>query len=103
MNCKSTTADDFGTPEAVHDGLPKPKGVRALDPFADARPRGLFRGDIVVNRQGANNANDAPREQERRLPLARSRRSWRLGGSLRPYRPAPCHAFRSPSLLPPVG
>jgi 2-C-methyl-D-erythritol 4-phosphate cytidylyltransferase len=42
MNFKITTADDFRMAEAVLDALPKPKGLRALHPFADEPPRGLF-------------------------------------------------------------
>lgn len=42
MNFKITTADDFRMAEAVLDVLPKPKGLRALHPFADEPPKGLF-------------------------------------------------------------
>jgi len=42
MNFKITTADDFRMAEAVLDALPKPKGLRALHPFADESPSGLF-------------------------------------------------------------
>lgn len=42
MNFKITTADDFRMAEAVLDALPKPKGLRALHPFADEKPGGLF-------------------------------------------------------------
>jgi len=42
MNFKITTADDFRMAEVVLDALPKPRGMRALHPFADEEP-GLFR------------------------------------------------------------
>lgn len=42
MNFKITTADDFRMAEAVLDALPKPKGLRALHPFHDEPPGGLF-------------------------------------------------------------
>jgi 2-C-methyl-D-erythritol 4-phosphate cytidylyltransferase len=42
MNFKITTPDDFRMAEAVLDVLPKPKGLRALHPFADEPPKGLF-------------------------------------------------------------
>lgn len=42
MNFKITTADDFRMAEAVLDALPRPKGLRALHPFADEPPKGLF-------------------------------------------------------------
>lgn len=39
MNFKITTADDFRLAEAALDALPKPRGLRALHPFADEDPR----------------------------------------------------------------
>lgn len=42
MNFKITTADDFRMAEAVLEALPKPKGLRALHPFAEEPGRGLF-------------------------------------------------------------
>lgn len=39
MNLKITTAEDFRMAEALLDALPKPKGFRALHPFADEEPR----------------------------------------------------------------
>jgi 2-C-methyl-D-erythritol 4-phosphate cytidylyltransferase len=42
MNFKITTPDDFRMAEAVLDALPKPKGLRALHPFKDDPPAGLF-------------------------------------------------------------
>lgn len=42
MNFKITTADDFRMAEAVLDALPKLRGLRAIHPFADERPGGLF-------------------------------------------------------------
>ena len=42
MNFKITTADDFRMAEAVLGALPKPKGLRALHPFKDDPPQGLF-------------------------------------------------------------
>lgn len=41
MNFKITTADDFRMAEAVLDALPKPRGLRALHPFADDALGGL--------------------------------------------------------------
>ena len=42
MNFKITTAEDFRMAEAVIDALPRKKGLRALHPFADEPPGGLF-------------------------------------------------------------
>ncbi|GAB4146614.1 MAG: 2-C-methyl-D-erythritol 4-phosphate cytidylyltransferase [Planctomycetaceae bacterium] len=42
MNFKITTFQDFKMAEALVDALPKPKTLRALHPFADEEPRGLF-------------------------------------------------------------
>lgn len=39
LNIKITTNDDFRLAEVALDALPKPKGLRALHPFADEEPR----------------------------------------------------------------
>jgi 2-C-methyl-D-erythritol 4-phosphate cytidylyltransferase len=41
LNIKITTQQDFRLAEAALDALPKPKGLRALHPFADEEPRFL--------------------------------------------------------------
>lgn len=42
LNQKITTAADFRMAEALLNALPKPKGIRALHPFADEEPRGIL-------------------------------------------------------------
>lgn len=41
MNIKITTPEDFRIAEVLVNALPKPKGLRALHPFADEEPRFL--------------------------------------------------------------